>query len=303
LLVIVGPTAVGKSKIALELAQELDGEIINADSVQVYKGLNIGSAKPSVAEQALVRYHLLNVCDPEQGMDAGRFVHLAEAALADIGRRGKQALLVGGTGLYIKSLLYGLAPIPAIDKSLRDELKREMEIYGLPHMRERLAALDAESWRRLHPADRQRILRALEVALQTGKPIAFFQAQHNATCRYTHLLWGIQTPQARLYEIIAQRAQQMWRQGLLAEVYALLQRGVNPQAPALQALGYRQALAVLEGKMEEREALAEMIKHTQAYAKRQMTWFSAMPGIKWIEARAWRNMVEPSRQFMAGLRR
>jgi tRNA dimethylallyltransferase len=293
---------VGKSKIALDLAQELDAEIINADSVQVYKGLDIGSAKPSAAEQATVRYHLLNVCEPDHGMDAGRFVHLAEKALADIGQRGKQALLVGGTGLYIKSLLYGLAPIPAIDKSLRDELKREMETHGLPHMRERLAALDPESWSRLHPADSQRTLRALAVALQTGKPIGFFHAQHNTACRYKHLLWGIQTPRARLYAMIAQRSQRMWRQGLLAEVDSLLQQGVNPQAPALQSLGYRQALAVLEGKMEEREALAEMIKHTQAYAKRQMTWFKAMPGIKWIEARAWRDMVEPNRQFMAGLR-
>lgn len=296
LIIIGGPTASGKSALAMKLALQLNGEIISADSVQVYQGLDIGSAKPGPDERKLVRHHLIDVLKPIESMDAGLFVRLAEQALRNIAGRGKAAIVVGGTGLYIRALLYGLAQVPAIEPALREELKQKLQILGAEALHQQLAVKDPQSAARIKPADKQRIVRALEVVLQTGKTIGYYQQQHDRSPRYSHLLWAVQVARDQLRYTIEQRARQMWQNGLLAEVGRLLAAGVPPQAPALQSLGYQQAVDVLIRQRDETDALNEMIRLTQAYAKRQVTWFKKMPGIQWVAG--YEQMLATSRDFL-----
>ncbi len=298
LIILAGPTAVGKTNTALLLARAINAEIINADSVQVYKGLDIGSAKPAEQELALVRHYLLNVCEAHESMDAGIFVKLAGEAIDAITARGKNVLVVGGTGLYIKALLFGLAAVPAINPALRDELRLKLEQQGLASLRDMLAELDPEGAVRIRFNDKQRTMRALEVVLQTGHPLAYFYQSQVKKALYPYLLWGLELPRGELKERIAVRSRQMWQNGLLAEVEGLMAGGLDPKAPALSSLGYRQALAVALGQMNNDEALAQMINRTQAYAKRQVTWFKKMDGIKWVNPEKWEDMVEPSRDFL-----
>lgn len=282
LVLLVGPTAVGKTAAAVAICRELGAEVVNADSVQVYRGLDIGSAKPTAAELAVAPHHLVDVADPAQEMSAARWAELADAAIADIAARGRRALVSGGTGLYVKALLHGLVPAPPVDPELRQRLRAEWEARGAAAMHARLAGLDPASATRLHPADRQRVLRALEVVLQTGQPLSARQAAHGfATSRYPFLALGLDRPREELYRRIEARCRQMWRGGLLEEVAALLAAGLAPQAHGLDSLGYRQAVAVLTQGRDPGEALEEMIRQTRAYAKRQLTWFRALQGINW----------------------
>lgn len=282
LVLLVGPTAVGKTAAAVAICQELDAEVVNADSVQVYRGLDIGSAKPTPDELAAAPHHLVDVADPDQEMSAARWAGLAEAAIAGIAARGKRALVSGGTGLYVKALLHGLAPAPPVDPELRRRLRDEWEALGQAAMHARLAGLDPASAARLHPADRQRVLRALEVAVQTGQPLSARQAAHGfAPARYPYLALGLDRPREELFQRIEARCRQMWQGGLLEEVAGLLAAGLPPTAHGLNSLGYRQAVAVLTQGRDPGEALEEMIRQTRAYAKRQLTWFRALKGIHW----------------------
>ena len=296
LIIVAGPTASGKSLAGIELATRLNAEIISVDSVQVYKGLDIGSAKPDGPRLAQVKHHMLDVVEAHEHMDAGRFVKLAQDCIDDISSRGKNIIMVGGTGLYFKALLYGLAEIPDVDASIRIQLQARLENEGLESLREQLQALDPEGAARIKPGDKQRTLRALEVALATGCTLSSYYAAQKVEPKYTHLLWGLDIPRPQLKERIALRAQQMWEQGLLREVASLLASGVSPDTPSLSSLGYRQAVAVLQGQMNEHDALQQMITRTQAYAKRQLTWFKAMPGITW--AFSWQEMLIPSMEFL-----
>jgi len=285
LVVLAGPTAVGKTALSLELAGRHEAEIVGADSVQVYRGLDIGSAKPTQAERALAPHHLIDVADPVEGFSAARFAKLADRAIVDIAGRGHKALVVGGTGLYIKALLWGLAPAPPKDQALRDELAASWEERGAEAMHARLAELDPEAAARLHPNDRQRVLRALEVCLQTGEPFSRRLEGHGfKEPRHAHLFIGLERPREELNQRIEQRAEAMWSGGLLTEVEALLAAGVPPEAPGLGSLGYRQAVAVLRGEMQPDEALFDMIRTTKAYAKRQLTWFRSVKGLHWHHA-------------------
>ncbi len=298
LVILAGPTAVGKTSLALELCQGLGAEVISADSVQVYRGLDIGSAKPSAAELAVAPHHLIDVADPAEEFDAGRFVDLAEAAMDDIAGRGRRVLVVGGTGLYIKALLYGLAPMPAVDSELRRRLARQWEEQGAEALHARLAELDPEAAGRLHPHDRQRVLRALEVCLQTGRSFSSFQAAHGfGKPRYRFLLLGLWRPRAELFERIERRCRSMWEGGLVEEVRGLLAAGVSRRARSLSSLGYAQVVAMLAGELSEGEALEQMIKKTRAYAKRQLTWFRGMEGINWFEAEDRRGVLAAAREF------
>jgi tRNA dimethylallyltransferase len=286
----------GSSTDAAELARRLGAEIVSADSVQVYRGLDIGSAKPSLPERAEIPHHMIDICPPEENMDAGRYALLARQAIAGIHRRGKAAIVVGGSGLYLKALLFGLADIPPVAPGLRESLQRQLEREGLAALYSRLQVLDPLSAAHIKAADKQRILRALEVVLQTGLPLSHYQRRHNPAPAYPCLMWGLTRPREELRELIARRARHMWSRGLADEVAALLARGVNPQAPALASLGYRQAVEFLAGNLSENEALAQMIRLTQAYAKRQMTWFRAMPAIRWISPE--QDIGDDSREFL-----
>lgn len=298
LLILAGPTAVGKTGLTLDICRELNAEVVSADSVAVYRGLDIGSAKPTPAERAVAVHHLVDVADPGEDFSAARFADLADQAIADIAAQGKRVLVAGGTGLYIKALLHGLAPAPEVDQELRSRLALEWDDNGGEAMHARLAGLDPEAAGRIHPADRQRVLRALEFCLQTGERFSRRQEAHGfGERRYPHLMIGLTREREELNERIALRCRKMWEAGLVQEVRDLLAGGLDPGARSLGSLNYRQALAFLRGEMSGEEALEDMIKQTKAYAKRQMTWFKRVPGIVWLHPEDTRQVVDWARSW------
>ena len=301
LVVLVGPTAVGKTAATAALCAGHGAEVISADSVQVYQGLDIGSAKPTAAELAAAPHHLLDVVAPDQPFDAAQFARLADQAMAEISARGKRVLVAGGTGLYIRALLFGLAPAPPVDPKLRAALAQEWQEKGPQALHQRLAALDPASAQRLAPRDRQRVLRALEVCLSTGQPLsARHQAHGFSQPRHEHLLLGLTRPRSELNRRIEERCRQMWAEGLLEETRDLLARGVDPAAKCMQSLGYKQAVAVLRGELDGDAALREMMARTRAYAKRQGTWFRAQPGVIWRHPDQVEELVALAGRFWAG---
>jgi tRNA dimethylallyltransferase len=282
LIVLCGATATGKTGVAIALCQKLDGEVLGADSVQVYRGLDIGSAKPTLEEQAQARHHMVDVADPDEEFDAARFQKLADAAIGDMQGRGKRVVVAGGTGLYIRALLHGLAPAPPVDETLRVKLSMEWDESTPQVMHRRLAELDPEAAAKLHPNDRQRVLRALEVCIATGEPFSGMQKAHGfKSVRYPHALIGLMRPKPELDERIAKRCRLMWEQGFVDEVRGLLDKGVSPQARGMQSLGYRHALNYLSGEWSKEQAMELMIRDTRRYAKRQLTWFRGLEGIHW----------------------
>ena len=281
--VILGPTAVGKTDVAIRLAERWGGEIISADSSAVYRGLDIGSAKPTPDEQRRVRFHLIDVADPSEVFTAARFRELALQAIADIQARGKRVLIVGGTGLYLRVLLHGfsLAPPPA-DPEVRARWKAEVERVGAPALHARLQQIDPIAAARIHPNDAVRITRALEVYEMTGVPIS--QWQRRAEAELPAIKVGLTMPREQLYARIDQRVDKMIAQGMLQEVQTLLQNGYNPEQPALKGLGYRHLIGYLQGRFSWDEAVRLWKRDTRRYAKRQMTWFRKEPGVHWVNA-------------------
>jgi len=281
--VLVGPTAVGKTAVALELAAALGGEIVNADSLQVYRDLTIGTAKPTLAEQARVRHHLVNVAAPDEPYDAARYAWEGRAVIAALHRRGVPPLVVGGTGLYIKALLYGLFRQQESVRALRPRLARELADRGLPALYARLQALDPATARRLAPGDSYRILRALEVVEATGRPISELHAAHRFQDRpFETLKLGLDLPREELYRRIEARVEAMLAEGWLDEVRGLLGR-FPPDLKPLQALGYRRLVAYLTGGGSLEEAVDQIKQDTRRYAKRQLTWFRADPEVHWYQ--------------------
>jgi len=284
-IALVGPTGVGKTDLALDVAQRLDAEIVNADSRQVYRYLDIGSAKPTAAQRAAVPHHLLDVVGPDEPFDCARYRLLALAAIADIQRRGRRVLLVGGTGLYIKVLSGGLCPAPPRDAALRARLNAE-EDAAPGQLHRRLLALDPPAAARLHPHDRVRLIRAVEVAVLTGRPLSDWQAAHrfaDATLPITTI--GLTLERAALYERIDRRCQAMVDGGLVEEVRVLWERGFGPELAPLRSIGYREIGAHLRGELALNAAVAAMARATRQLAKRQLTWFRAVPGLRWCDAR------------------
>ena len=232
LLVLAGPTASGKTGLAIELCRRFGAEVISADSVAVYRGLDIGSAKPTPEETAQARHHLIDVADPEEEFDAARFAELADKAVEDIRGRGKKVIVAGGTGLYLRALLFGLMPSPPADPGMRVELALEWERKGPEAMHRILAGMDPKSAEKLHPNDRQRVLRAIEVCRLAAKPMSELQAEHGfSDSRYEHLLVGLSRPRDELNTRIELRCRKMWEQGLLGEVRGLVERGMGGAHP------------------------------------------------------------------------
>lgn len=281
-LAVVGPTAVGKTAVALSLARRWNAEIVGADASQVYRGLDIGTGKVTAAEAAGVPHHLIDVCPPELAFDAGRYARLADAALADIHARGRKAILCGGTGLYLRALVQGLSEAPPVAPAIRHELQARLASGEGPALHAELARLDPEAAARIQPADHQRLERALGVALTTGRPLSdWHRAQVAAGPRHDVRFLGLTAPREVLRARIAERVQAMFAAGLVAEVAALLAAGLPPESQSLKALGYRDAAAVAMGTLGERVAIARTTDATRQYAKRQLTWFRAQPGITW----------------------
>jgi tRNA dimethylallyltransferase len=284
ILIICGPTASGKSDLALRLAHVLNAEIVNADSMQVYRGLDIGTAKPSPDQQADILHHLIDVIDPDQQFSAAEFAMAADAAIRDIIGRGKRVIVAGGTGLYIRALVNGLIDSPGAVGDLRKVLHEEAIKVGNEIMLERLREVDPELAAGLHPNNLVRIIRGLEVHRLTGIPLSRYHKEHAFTSRrYDTLQIGISVERAELYKRIDQRVEQMLAAGLLNEVNGLLASGFCRDLKSMRSIGYKEAVAHLCGEFSAEEAIRLIKRDTRHYAKRQMTWFKADPDILWFE--------------------
>jgi tRNA dimethylallyltransferase len=279
LLCLTGPTAAGKSTVAMALAARLPIEIVSVDSAQVYRGMDIGTAKPSRAEQLAVRHHLIDLIDPAESYSAARFVAEADAAIVAIRARGRVPLLVGGTMLYFKALRDGLDDMPDIDGSVRDAIEREARIEGWPAMHLKLAAVDPDTAARLAPRDAQRISRALEIWRGSGRTLSSLHgARTNARTRRLALLSLEPSDRAELHRRIAQRFEAMLETGLVDEVAALRRRGdLDPRMPSIRCVGYRQVWDYLAGGTDAAGMRERGIAATRQLAKRQSTWLRSMP--------------------------
>lgn len=285
LIVVAGPTAVGKSALAFEIARQNQGELLCADSRQIYKDLDIGTAKPSAEEQQAVPHHLFDIADPRETFTLVQYLEAAEAALADIWKRGKLPVIVGGTGLYLKSLLYAYQiPEVAPQTELRQELLAQESDKGTGYLHQYLSSVDPITAARLHPHDLRRIVRALEVLEVTGQPISAQQGRE-PELRYACLYLGLNMPRPQLETRIMQRIAEMIQIGLIDEVKALRER-YGSELPLLQTLNYREVGDYLDGKMDLATTMNAMHIHTRQYAKRQMTWFRKDPGIHWLDLNA-----------------
>lgn len=282
LVVILGPTAVGKSDVALELAQELNGDIVNADSQQVYRYMDIGTGKPSRADRERVRHHVIDVVDPDEEFNAALYRRAAVDAIRQILETGHRAFVCGGTGLYLKALTQGLFEGPGSEPEIRHTLEREIHQRGLNYLYRRLEQIDPTVGSTIHPNDRQRIVRALEVYQLTGKPLSEWQKAHGFQDNpFTVLKIGLLRDRTELYDLINSRSEEMIRAGLLDEVRGLLGSGFALDLKSLQSVGYRHMGEVIRGKKVLAEALAEMKQETRHLAKRQLTWFRRDGEIRW----------------------
>jgi tRNA dimethylallyltransferase len=284
-LAIVGPTATGKSALAMALAERLGGEIVNADALQVYQGFDVGTAKPRPEERARVPHHLLDILEPNERYSAGEFARRAREAIAEIQGRGRAPIVVGGSGLYLRALFDGLSPVPPGDPEVRRELRERLESEGLAALREELISLDPVTAQRLGAGDTQRVLRALEVALVSGRPLSAWTAEQPfGTQGIAAVRVGLTLPRSILYDRIAGRVTQMLEAGWLDEVGTLLGRGFSPSLPAFQAIGYRQLVRYLGGMVSLELAVADIVRETRRFAKRQETWFRKEPAVDWFSA-------------------
>jgi tRNA dimethylallyltransferase len=284
LIAIVGPTASGKSALALRLARATGGEIVSCDSLQVYRGLDIGSAKPSAADRARIRHHLIDVADVEEVFSAAEYARLARTALQQIRERGVLPVVVGGTGLYLRALLGGLFEGPARDEALRRRLEAIAERRGDASLHRWLGRVDPEAARRIPMRDRVRIIRALEVYWNTGRPIsAHHRGEESPLVGFSYRIFGIDPGREELRKRVGARMRAMLDGGWLDEVKRLLARGVSPSARPLQAIGYRQVVALAEGRAAGGDVERDIVTETMRYAKRQMTWFRNQLAADWFD--------------------
>ena len=283
IVIVLGPTAVGKTELALAVAPKVNAEIVNADSQQVYRYLDIGTGKPSKPERERVRHHLIDVVNPDEDFNAARYRQLAAASIDEIHKRGAKVLVSGGTGLYLKALTGGLFSGPGQDTELRANLEREIAQIGLAALYDRLIAIDPGANTKIHPNDRQRIIRALEVYQSTGRPLSEWQNEHRFQEEAFQVLKiGLARARDELYDLISRRSESMIRAGLLDEVRGLMERGYELDLKPLRSVGYRQMGEVIEGIKGLPEAIAEMKQETRRLAKRQLTWFRSDPEIRWF---------------------
>jgi len=284
LVIINSPTATGKTELAINLALEFGGEIISADSLQVYRYLDIGTAKPSQGQRSKVKHHMIDVVDPDEEFNAAFFAEQARIIIADLIRQGKPVFIVGGTGLYIRALLRGIIETPTVDENIRNYYRQLREQHGKEYLYSLLQQRDADAARKINLNDSVRIIRALEVMEQTGESISAKQKRHSfADCPYKTYKIGIKLDRAELKQRIITRTEKMIADGLLDEVKSILDRGFSYNLKPLQSLGYKQIIGFLQKEYNWENALNLIKRDTWQYAKRQLTWFNADKEINWFK--------------------
>ena len=303
IICIAGPTASGKTALSIALANELGGEIVSCDSMQIYKKMNIGTAKPSLTEQAGIVHHMLDVAEPWEDFSVSRFRDRATPIVDDIISRGKPAIVCGGTGLYMDSLIRGndFAPFPAT--GVREALEARADAEGMEILLEELREIDPDAAARLHLADRKRIIRALEVYLETGQTITAHNLRtQSIPPRFDPVWFGLEDEnRADLYERIDRRVEIMVEQGLIAEIQDLLSQGIPEKCTAMQAIGYKEFLAALKGECTIAQSIALVQQASRKYAKRQLTWFRRNPKIHWLRRKpgdTTREILSSARQIL-----
>ena len=288
IICIAGPTASGKTALAVELAKELNGEVVSCDSMQVYKRMDIGTAKPTEEEMQGIPHHMIDVAEPDEDFSVSRYCCLAAPIVDDIVARGKTAVIAGGTGLYMDSLIRGNTFAPFPSTGVREKLEAQADSEGMEEMLSRLSSIDPEAAARLHLSDRKRIIRALEVYLETGQTIT----EHNRKTqlippKYTPLWLGLDfDDRAELYRRIDRRVDLMLEMGLISEIQGLLASGIPPRCTAMQAIGYKEFVNALNGEETIAQAAEEVKKASRHYAKRQLTWFRRNPKLHWLKRQA-----------------
>jgi len=301
LIVIVGPTAVGKTDVGIEVARRVNGEVISGDSMQVYKYMDIGTAKPTEAEMAGIPHHMIDIVDPDEEFNVARFQEMVGYHIHNINERGKVPILVGGTGLYVRAVLdhYDFSP-PGESLSQRKELMDLAALKGNQCLAEMLREVDPEAAGRIHPNDTRRLVRALEVYRTTGKPISSFQyVSETSPPKYNLGYFGLTMEREKLYNRIEQRVDKMMAGGLIDEVKGLVEKGYGPQSTAMQALGYKEIIDYLEGLCTMEEAVELIKRNTRRFAKRQLTWFRRDKRIRWIEVQNYESLDKITDEIIA----
>lgn len=299
IITICGPTGIGKTGFAIALARELNTEIIGADSMQIYKYMDIGTAKPDERERQLATHHLVDFLDPAENFDAKQFTALADQVICDLAKQGRVPVVAGGTGLYIRALIHGLfRGKPACPATL-DKLNQTLEEQGGHALHAQLAQCDPEAAEKIHPNDGFRIVRALEVFLTTGVPISQCRQTHDfKSDRYQSLTFGLHMDRKLLYDRINRRVDIMMDQGLLDEVKSLVNRGYSLELKSMQSIGYRHMGMYMKGEVSLEEAVRLLKRDTRRYAKRQFTWFNKEKDLIWIDAGQVEKAIEAVKEFL-----
>ncbi len=300
IICIAGPTASGKTALAVALAKELDAEVISCDSMQVYKAMDIGTAKPTAQEMQGVPHHMLDVAEPWEDFSVSRYCAMADPILQDILARGKRVILAGGTGLYMDSLMKGNAFAPCPSTGCRERLEAQAEEMGMEYMLQRLGSIDPEAASKLHLGDKKRIIRALEVYEETGETITAHNLRTQAIPpKYVPIYLGLDfADRAQLYRRIDLRVEQMIQQGLLEEIRGLLAAGIPEKCTAMQAIGYKEFVGAIEGEISTEEAVAQVQQASRHYAKRQLTWFRRNPRMHWLIRQGEEEILPMARQLL-----
>jgi tRNA dimethylallyltransferase len=300
-IVICGPTALGKTSTGIHLAKSFDGEIIGADSMQIYRYMDIGTAKPTLDEQARVKHHMINVINPDEHFDARKYAILSRKKVMELHGQKIIPFVVGGTGLYIKALIHGLFQTKASDSDIRDRLKAEVKAYGSAYLYKKLSHQDPDTAKKIHPNDTYRIMRALEVYTLTGKTLAELHQEHGfKDSPFLVLKIGLHIHRELLYNRINKRVEIMITSGFVDEVKRLLAMGYSPELKSMQSIGYRHIVNFIEGHCTWDETVRTLKRDTRRYAKRQITWFKADPEVIWKEPEALEDIKELIKKFLQG---
>lgn len=302
LIVLIGPTAVGKTAVGIELAKLLNGEVISGDSMQVYRDMDIGTAKPTRGEMQGIPHHMIDIIDPDSEFTVAIFQRMVERHIAEIAARGKIPLLVGGTGLYVRSVTdrHSFTSF-AVDQEFRTGLLSEAATEGNQALHSRLAAVDPAAASRIHPNDVRRVVRALEVFHFTGRPISDFQQADqlaNNSPKYNLFMYGLSLNREKLYQRINLRVEEMVSRGLVEEVQNLLAHGFGPNLVSMKGLGYKEIIGYLNGEYDLPEAIRLLQRNTRHFAKRQLTWFAREPRIVWLDVENYQSPAEIAKEIL-----